>query len=480
MISVGIDIGTSTTKCIFSRLEIERCYGASVLPQFKITGRKVIYESPMYSTPLLSDVDIDHLALHAILAGEYERAGLQPEDVDTGAVIITGETAVKHNADQIVHYLARFAGKFVVAQAGGDLEAVLAGKGSGAEARSLEIAGQVVNIDIGGGTANCAFFAGGSCARTINFHVGGRLIRLDSQGKVLKLFPVIAEWMSREGYGLEEGDLADLEQLREITGKWSDMLLDTILNPRDPKVCPLVYGQPEEITGTAEPVSELWVSGGVGLLLEHPGTRSLAEAVRFGDIGPLLAESLVKAAANYSIKLRTTPEAQRATVIGAGVHTTSLSGSTVFVDSGLLPLRNIPVVKLSLPEQAEGDLAGLAAAVENAFAEGKRRFGTGVPADLHFAVSIPGCIPETYPVIRRIASAAAEASLRNGMKVIILICENDIAKAVGNVIHLLTRGEQRCICLDQIAVRHGDYIDIGYPLDGDCIPVAVKTLVFQP
>ncbi|MNN84570.1 reactivating factor for ethanolamine ammonia lyase [compost metagenome] len=63
---------------------------------------------------------------------------------------------------------------------------------------------------------------------------------------------------------------------------------------------------------------------------------------------------------------------------------------------------------------------------------------------------------------------------------IILICENDIAKAVGNVIHLVTRGVQPCICLDQITVKHGDYIDIGYPLDGDYIPVAVKTLVFQP
>ncbi|WP_369698850.1 ethanolamine ammonia-lyase reactivating factor EutA [Paenibacillus pedocola] len=478
--SVGIDVGTSTTKCIFSRLEIERCYGASMLPGFKITGRKLLYESPMYSTPLISDREIDHPALHAILAGEYERAGLQPEDVDTGAVIITGETAVKHNADQIVHHLARFAGKFVVAQAGGDLEAVLAGKGSGAEARSLEIAGQVVNVDIGGGTANCAFFAGGSCTRTINFHIGGRLIRLGAQGKVLELFPVIEEWLRREGYGLAEGELADLEQLREITGKWSVTLLDTILNSRDPRACPLVYGQPEEVTGTAEPVSELWVSGGVGLLLEQPGTRSLAEAARFGDIGPLLAESLVQAAANYSIKLRTTPEAQRATVIGAGIHTTSLSGSTVFVDSGLLPLRNIPVVKLSRPDDAEGDLARLASAVENAYAEGRRRFGTGDPADLLFAVSLPAFIPGTYPVIRRIASAAAEASLRNGMKVIILICENDIAKAVGNVIHLLTRGEQRCICLDQVAVRHGDYIDIGFPLDGDCIPVAVKTLVFQP
>lgn len=434
----------------------------------------------MYSTPLISDREIDHPALFAILAGEYEKAALQPEDVDTGAVIITGETAVKHNADQIVHRLAGLAGKFVVAQAGGDLEAVLAGKGSGTEARSLEIAGQVVNVDIGGGTANCAFFAGGSCTRTINFHIGGRLLRLDSHGKVLKLFPVIEEWLRREGYGLAEGDLADLEQLREITGKWSVMLLDTLLNSRDPKTCPLVYGQPEEVRGTAEPVSELWVSGGVGLLLKQPGARSLAEATRFGDIGPLLAESLVKAAVNYSIKLRTTPEAQRATVIGAGVHTTSLSGSTVFVDSGLLPLRNIPVVKLSRAEHTEGDLAGLASAVENAFAEGSRRFGTGDPADLRFAVSLPACIPGTYPVIRRIACAAAEASLRNGMTMIILICENDIAKAVGNVIHLLTRGEQSCICLDQIAVRHGDYIDIGYPLDGDCIPVAVKTLVFQP
>ena len=453
-----------------------------MLPQFQITGRKVLYESPMYTTPLISESEIDHTALQGILAREYAKAGVKPEEVDTGAVIITGETAVKQNAEQIVHDLAGLAGKFVVAQAGGDLEAVLAGKGSGAEARSLETAGQVVNIDIGGGTANSAFFANGICKRTLNFHIGGRLIRLGPAGTILKVFPVIQEWLNREGYRLVQGEMADLEILKEITRKWSVMLLDTILNSGEPRMCPLVYGQPEAAgrTDGADVVTELWISGGVGLLLAQPGPRSLAEAARYGDIGPLLAESLKNAAASYSVKLRSAPGAQRATVIGAGVHTTSLSGSTVYVDSGLLPLRNIPVVKMNRPESAEDDLAGLASAVEQAFAEGKHRFATGDPEGLSFAVALPGFLPGSYPVIRRIATAAAGASLRHGMTTIILICENDIAKALGNIIHLVTRGERPCICLDQIAVSHGDYIDIGDPLDGDCIPVAVKTLVFQP
>ncbi|MCK9911278.1 ethanolamine ammonia-lyase reactivating factor EutA, partial [Microbacteriaceae bacterium K1510] len=104
---------------------------------------------------------------------------IKQSDIKSGAVIITGETATKRNAQQIVHLLAERSGDFVVATAGADLEGVLAGKGSGAEARSKQIHGIIANIDIGGGTANIAFFHRGKAIGTVTFHVGGRLIRID-------------------------------------------------------------------------------------------------------------------------------------------------------------------------------------------------------------------------------------------------------------------------------------------------------------
>lgn len=104
--SVGIDIGTSTTKIVFSRLTVGRRYGLSMLPQYQITERNIIYESPMHLTPLIGESQIDLPALQQILSAEYHSAALKPEEVDTGAVIITGETAVRPNADSILHQLA--------------------------------------------------------------------------------------------------------------------------------------------------------------------------------------------------------------------------------------------------------------------------------------------------------------------------------------------------------------------------------------
>src|SRR5690606_19645416 len=123
--------------------------------------------------------EVDPEAIFRLLQREYARAELRLQDVKSGAVIITGETATKRNAQSIVHLLAEVPGHFVVATAGADLEGVLAGKGSGAETRAKQIHGVVANIDIGGGTANAAFFHRGQVIGTITFHIGGRLIRLD-------------------------------------------------------------------------------------------------------------------------------------------------------------------------------------------------------------------------------------------------------------------------------------------------------------
>ncbi|WP_281192353.1 ethanolamine ammonia-lyase reactivating factor EutA [Paenibacillus borealis] len=483
MTSVGIDIGTSTTKVVFSRLKVGRRYSVSMLPQYQITERNIVYEGPMHLTPLIGESQINLPALQQILSAEYLSAALKPEEVDTGAVIITGETAVRSNADSILHQLAGESGGFVVAQAGGDLEAVLAGKGAGAEVHSQSAAGTIVNVDIGGGTANAAYFNSGGCIGTMNFHIGGRLIMLESDGTVTKIYPAVQQWLSREGLQLRVGEQAGWPVLLEVTRRWSEMLLEVLLKGSDPQDCPLIYGHPD-ITATDardSTVTELWVSGGVGALMEQAAPRNTAEIARYGDIGPLLAHAIKKAAEHYPVKLRTAPGAQRATVIGAGVHTLQLSGSTVYADPGLLPLRNIPVIRLvwPVPVQDAEQPELISAAIKAAFAQGAAKYGSAEPEEMQFAVAIPVITPCTYAVLRRIAEAVTGCSRAHKLKLCILICENDIAKALGNCIYLLSQGGQPCVCLDQISVAHGDYLDMGSPADGNYIPVAVKTLVFS-
>ena len=128
--SVGIDIGTSTTQLVFSRLTMENRSAGSMIPRIEIVGKEIVYRSPIYFTPLCEEDRIDAGRLKEILKKEYAQAEIRSEDVKTGAVIITGETARMENAEEVLRAVSDMAGDFVVSTAGPDLESVLSAKGA--------------------------------------------------------------------------------------------------------------------------------------------------------------------------------------------------------------------------------------------------------------------------------------------------------------------------------------------------------------
>lgn len=156
LLSVGIDIGTSTTQLVISRLTLENRAGPFSVPRIAIGEKEVLYRSAIHFTPLLSETEIDAEGVRAIVAEEYRRSGFRQTDISTGAVIITGETARKENARQVLAALSDFAGDFVVATAGPDLESILAARGAGIDEYSKEHHKRILHFDIGGGTSNLA------------------------------------------------------------------------------------------------------------------------------------------------------------------------------------------------------------------------------------------------------------------------------------------------------------------------------------
>ena len=136
LLSVGLDVGTTSTQLILSELTVENRASAFSVPEMEIADRKILYRSPIHFTPLLDASHMDGNALREIVEAEYRAASITRESVDTGAIIITGETSRKENARTVLNALADLAGDFVVATAGPDLESVLAAKGSGAVACS--------------------------------------------------------------------------------------------------------------------------------------------------------------------------------------------------------------------------------------------------------------------------------------------------------------------------------------------------------
>lgn len=211
--SVGIDVGTSTTQLIVSRLTVENRANAYAVPDFTIADREILYRSPIHFTPLRSATELDAEGIRQIVAEEYRQAGIRPEAVSTGAIIITGETARKENARAVLDSLKEFAGEFVVATAGPDLESVLAAKGAGAERFSAQTGRTVLHMDIGGGTSNLALAEGGRITQTGCLNVGGRLIKID-RGAVQYVSPVLQGLCSlTPGQPVTEADLAPVIEL---------------------------------------------------------------------------------------------------------------------------------------------------------------------------------------------------------------------------------------------------------------------------
>ena len=124
--------------------------------RFVVVNRQVIWRSPILLTPYRSDYTINAEELSDFFSNAYKEAELTPEDIDTGAVILTGEALKRTNARAIADLFADKSGKFVCASAGHHLESLMAANGSGAVSLSRKENITVLNIDVGGGTIKLA------------------------------------------------------------------------------------------------------------------------------------------------------------------------------------------------------------------------------------------------------------------------------------------------------------------------------------
>jgi ethanolamine utilization protein EutA len=469
--SAGIDVGTSTTKIILSRLKVSEQGNSFSVSHFEIVQRELIYESPVYFTPLLSENMIDHPALAALLEKALLEAGIDREEIRSGAVIITGETANKSNAEQIVHMLAEQAGDFVVAAAGAALEGILAGKGAGADRKSKAAAHTVANIDIGGGTANAALFQGGAPVATATFHVGGRLIRLSPDGTVLYVSSALQRWLNKKGWKLEQGMTGDYSLLDAVTTGMARAMLRYLAGKDDGEAEWLRLGP---LPSTLPVIGEITVSGGVAALMKEPRPLTLEETAIYGDVGPLLAHAVSVECRAYPWIVADAEQTVRATVIGAGMQSTELSGSTIHADDETLPVRNVPMLQLHLQADVEWD-----ADLDHLFERGRSIYSLEERAPFGLAFTTETAF--TYKQLRRFADSLEKRirTVFSHRHVAVIACDRDMAKALGQLLSLKCRGKPRVVCIDDVRLDYGDYIDIGEMIAGRAVPVMVKTLLFS-
>ena len=438
LLSVGLDVGTTSTQMILSELVIENKAGSFSVPEMQIAQRKILYQSPIHFTPLVQGELVDSQQIRDIVAAEYEKAGIARADVDTGAIIITGETSRKENAAAVLHSISDFAGDFVVATAGPDLESVLAAKGAGAVDFSAESGKTVLHMDIGGGTSNLALIEDGRIIATGCLNVGGRLLKFDKDGAIRYISPVLS--------GLFEGKIGQIPtkaQLQELADTLVSAL-ETAAGLRNQTDILDALWTKEARHGNFRPgkAQVISFSGGVADCIEqeHPD-------LAFGDLGPILGRTIRQSLLCRG-EYRLGEETIRATVIGAGSHATQLSGSTVFYQNAAFPMKNLPVVT-EISALSRLDTPGV--------------------------LALPGTPDAHYSQITALADQIA-GNWPGGP--VLLALQADMAKALGHALALRLPRDTAIVCIDRVFLQEGSYLDIAAPV-ATALPLVVKTLILN-
>lgn len=436
--SVGLDVGTTSTQMILSELCIENKASVFSVPEMEIAQRKILYKSPIHFTPLLHGDLVDGEGIRRIVTEEYEKAGIRRGEVDTGAIIITGETSRKENAAAVLQNISDFAGDFVVATAGPDLESVLAAKGAGAVDFSAETGKTVLHMDIGGGTSNLALIESGRITATGCLNVGGRLLKFDNSGAISYISPVL------DGiFPQKTGQIPTKNQLEAL----ADTLVSALEMAAGLRGKTILFDNlwtTDAGSVWMPPAGEIVLSfsGGVADCIEnhHPDFT-------FGDMGPILGRA-IRGSLLCQNTYRLGDETIRATVIGAGSHATQLSGSTVFHQNVTFPLKNLPVVT---------------------------EISTLSRLDTPGVLAIPGTPAAHYGQIIELAEKIVQSWPD---RPIFIVLQADMAKALGHALALRFPKDKPILCLDRVRLEENSYLDVGAPI-ATALPVVVKTLILN-
>jgi ethanolamine utilization protein EutA len=464
VLSVGVDIGSSTSHLVFSRIVLERLDS-----RYVVTERESFYQSDILLTPYAGQDTIDADALGAFIAQQYRDAKVDADEIDAGALILTGVAVRRRNARRIGELFARQAGRLVAVSAGDSLESVMAAYGSGAVARSIRNGAPVMNIDVGGGTAKIAVCAEGKVVDVTALDVGARLVVLDGARRIVRVEEAGRRFGAALGLRLDPDLVLDEDSARVLAARMADSLFEAMRG-----AAPTADGagllRLDPLSWRGE-LSDVSFSGGVAEYIYGGETKS------YGDLGLQLAAELRQRLGNGPQLAR--PEARiRATVIGAAQYTVQVSGSTIFVTPlETLPLRSVPVVAPALPlDDDKIEPGAVASAIRAAL---KRRELDG--GDNPVAIFVPWRGSATFQrlddLCRGIRDGLAPILTRGHP--VVLVGDSDVGGLIG--IHLCEEMKLAApiVSIDGLELKDFDYIDIGAILDtSGAVAVVIKSLVF--
>jgi ethanolamine utilization protein EutA len=474
LITVGIDIGSSTSHLMFAQVHLQRL-GTALSSRFVVVNRRIIWQSPIMLTPYLPDFTIDTDELAGFIGGCYPYAGIDPADIDSGAVILTGEAIKRKNARAIADLFAEEAGRFVCASAGHHMECHLSAHGSGAVALSRGHNATLLNVDIGGGTTKFALIEKGHVVATAAIAVGGRLIVEDPKKGMVRIEEPAQEMASAHGLQLSLGQPLPPEHRKQIVTRMARLLM-SMIDFRAPNDLArrLLVTAPWQAALANKGIDALTFSGGVAEYLYKRETRS------FGDLGPDLAHELAHALAHR----RDLPpiwdpgQGIRATVIGAAQFSVQTSGNTIAISKpDDLPVHNLPVLACGFDLGDTIEPAAVAVAVRGAIDQADIEEGSAP-----LALAFPWRGDPSHARLHALAAGICQAlqqTLAAGLPIILLI-DGDIGMSLGRLIRNEIAAGTDVIAIDGVQLKQFDYVDIGRVVEvTNVVPIVIKSLLFK-
>jgi len=472
--TVGIDIGSSTSHLMFARVHLQRLSSA-LSSRFVVVERKILWQSPILLTPYRGDYTIDVDDLGGFIGGCYAYAGIEPEAVDSGAVILTGEALKRRNARAIADLFSEEAGKFVCASAGHHMECQMAAHGSGAVALSRGHNATLLNVDIGGGTTKLALIESGRILATCAIAVGGRLIVADDAGRLARIEEparIIAKALDLE---VAPGTTLVPADRRRVAARMARMVMG-LMDLRQPgelaRSLLVTEAWPAELANRR--IVAITFSGGVSEYLYKRETRG------FGDLGLELAEELRHVLAHrHDLPPVWDPgQGIRATVIGAAQFSVQISGNTILIaDPGKLPLQNLPVLTCELALDGKIAPEAVAAGVRSALARADLEEG-----ESPVALSFPWRGDPSHERLHAVAAgicAALPRTVDENMPLVLLI-DGDVGKSLGRIVLNEVAPAAEVIAIDAVQLKEFDYVDIGSVIEPtNVVPIIIKSLLFK-
>jgi ethanolamine utilization protein EutA len=469
--TVGIDIGSSGTQVIFSRVNLRRL-GEDLSSRYYVVSRETLFRSVVALTPYRSEEHIDEAKLGAIIDDAYNAAGINPADIDTGAVILTGEALRRENAQAISGIVAEKGGDFVCATAGHHMEAMLAAYGSGAATVSNAEQRRILNIDIGGGTTKLAVVERGKVVATAAVHIGGRLQVVDQDGLIVRLDPAGKYHAERAGFAWNRGDVAYAADLDTVAEGMADTLVAALAAP--PLAHDIAHLYLTDPIADFGPIDGMMFSGGVG---EYVYGR---EDHDFGDLGRRLGHAIRRRVDAGALPWRLLPagECIRATALGASEYSVQLSGNTSYISAPgiLLPRRNLQVLRPDYVPTEVVDPDAVASAIR------RHMVAFDVADDREVALALSWQGPPSY---ERLAGFAA--GIQRGLaerianrQAIYVMLDGDVAQTLGAILREEFDVASEILVIDGVVLMDFDYIDLGrIRMPSNTVPVTIKSLVFS-